>query len=54
MKTTEICRFLDKPYVPYPNAATRRQILQKLIDFLLINAICAGVAACVVFLTVFL
>ena len=53
MKTTAICRFLDRPYVSLPNAATRRQILQKALDLLLITAICAGVSACMVFLTVF-
>ena len=52
MRANAICRFLDRPYVPYPNAATRRQLLEKLLDLLLITAICAGVAACMVFLTV--
>ncbi len=53
MITTTICRYLDSPAVPCPGAATRRQILSKLIDHLLIMAICAGVAACAVFLTLF-
>ena len=53
MLTTSICRYLDRPVSSCPNAATRRQVLTKLIDHLLILAICAGVAACAVFLTVF-
>ena len=53
MFTTVICRYLDRPAVSYPNAATRRQLLHKLIDHLLIIAICAGVSACAVFLTLF-
>ena len=53
MLSSAICRYLDTPVVPRPNAATRRQLLHKLIDHLLIIAICAGVAACAVFLTLF-
>ena len=53
MITSAICRYLDTPAVPRPGAATRRQLLRKLIDHLLIMAICAGVAACAVFLTLF-
>ena len=53
MLTSAICRYLDSPAVACPNAATRRQLLHKLIDHLLIIAICAGVAACAVFLTLF-
>ncbi len=53
MLTAAICRYLDCPAAPHPNAATRREILHKLIDHLLILAICAGVAACAVFLTLF-
>ncbi len=53
MLTTAICRYLDETVVPRPNAATRREVLQKLIDQLLIIAICAGAAACAVFLSLF-
>jgi hypothetical protein len=53
MLTTAIYRYLDRPASSCPNAATRRQVLAKLIDHLLILAICAGVAACAVFLRVF-
>ncbi len=53
MFTAAICRYLDQAVVPRPNAATRREVLHKLIDHLLIIAICAGVSACAVFLTLF-
>lgn len=53
MLTVAICRYLDEAVVARPNAATRRQVLQKLIDHLLIIAICAGVSACAVFLSLF-
>lgn len=53
MFTAAISRYLNQPVVPRPNAATRREVLQKLIDHLLIIAICAGVSACAVFLTLF-
>ena len=53
MFTTAICRYLDQAVVARPNAATRREVLHKLIDHLLIIAICAGVSACAVFLTLF-
>ena len=53
MITTAVHRYLDHPAVARPNAATRRQLLHKLIDHLLIVAICAGVSACAVFLTLF-
>lgn len=53
MFTAAICRYLDQPVVSRPNAATRREVLQKFIDHLLIIAICAGISACAVFLTLF-
>ena len=53
MLTAAICRYLDQSVVSRPNAATRRQVLHKLIDHLLIIAICAGISACAVFLTLF-
>ena len=53
MKTSAIIRYLDSPVAPYPNAATRRRLLEKALDLLLITAICAGISACIVFLTVF-
>jgi len=36
--------------VSYPNGVTRRQIIQKVIDFLLTAAIGAGLAAILLFL----
>ncbi len=42
--------FWNQPYVPYPNAATRRQVLDKMIDRLLIAASCIGIVAVVMFL----
>lgn len=41
MKTTTI----RKTALPYPNAATRRQIMHKVLDLLLMAAIGAGAAA---------
>ena len=46
MKSTTLC----KPVLPYPNAATRRQLLHRLLDLLLSAAIGAGVAAVLLFL----
>ena len=53
MRSTAICRYLNQPVVARPNAATRREVLRKLVDHLLILAICAGISACAVFLTLF-
>lgn len=39
--------YLSRPVVPYPNAATRRQLLNKFVDGLLIAAM--GVACVTVF-----
>ncbi len=36
--------------VPFPNAATRRQVFQKFIDFALMSAISLGLAAIILFL----
>lgn len=41
MKTTTI----RKQALPYPNAATRRQVAHKILDLLLMAAIGAGAAA---------
>lgn len=43
-------RFMNRPYVPLPNAATRRQVLHKLLDKILIGACCVGVTIGVMFL----
>ena len=44
MKTAVINK-MDYPLLPYPNAATRREILHKIVNHLLIIASCAGLAA---------
>ena len=36
----------------YPNSATPRQILQKIVDLLLVGAICLGCSATILFLAV--
>jgi len=38
--------------VPYPNAATRRQVAQKLLDSLLVVASSMGLAVCLMFFLV--
>ena len=49
MKTAVINK-MDYPLAPYPNAATRREILHKLVDHLLIIASSAGIAAAILLL----
>ena len=44
MKTAVVNR-IDFPLAPYPNAATLREILHKVVNHLLIIASCAGIAA---------
>lgn len=47
MKITSLNRsdFKMRPSLPYPNAATRRELLNKFLDLLLVGAIGAGLAA---------
>ena len=40
------------PHIPYPNAATKKELLNKFLDLLLTAAICAGLAALLLFLAV--
>lgn len=40
------------PNIPYPNAATRRELVHKFLDLLLVGAIGAGLAASVIFILV--
>ncbi len=40
------------PAIPYPNAATRREIAHKVLDALLVIASCAGIAAMLLLLPV--
>lgn len=49
MKTAAVNK-LDYPFAPYPNAATRREIIHKILDHLLIVASCAGIAAVILLL----
>ena len=49
MKTAAIKK-MDYPFIPYPNAATRREVIHKFLDFLLILASCAGIAAAILLL----
>ena len=37
--------------IPYPNAATRREVLRKIVDFALITASGMGIAAMLLLLT---
>jgi len=43
MKTATVYRSTE--VVPYPNAATRRQILNKILDYVLVGACGMGLAA---------
>ncbi len=54
MKTTAIYRtdIRMRPNLPYPNAATRREVINKVLDLLLVAAIGAGSAACLLLLLV--
>lgn len=47
---TAVLNKMDYPLAPYPNAATIREILHKVIDNLLIIASCAGIAAVILLL----
>lgn len=49
MKTAVLNR-IDFPIAPYPNAATIRQILHKIMDHMLIIASCAGIASVILLL----
>lgn len=44
MKNVALCRQERKP-LPFPNAATRREIFGKLLDTLLITVCAIGIAA---------
>lgn len=47
---TAVLNKMDFPLAPYPNAATTREILHKMVDHLLIIASCAGIAAVILLL----
>ena len=48
MKTAAMkrTRMNTAPVFPYPNAATRQEMLHKFLDLILVGAIGAGCAAC--------
>lgn len=46
LKQTHINR---TPALPFPNAATKREMLHKFLDLMLVSAIGAGLAACLLF-----
>lgn len=37
------------PVVPYPNAATKQELLHKFLDLILVGAIGGGLGACLLF-----
>jgi hypothetical protein len=54
MKTKTIYRttYANQPHIPYPNAATRREIFDKVLDLLLMAAMGVGAAAIILFMLV--
>lgn len=42
--------FAKRPHIPYPNAATRQQILDRFVELLLMAGLGIGAAAIVLFL----
>lgn len=43
-------RFMNRPYISLPNAATRRQLLRKYINSMLVGVCCAGIVVTILFL----
>ena len=41
---TAVCKSNCRPLIPYPNAATRREILHKMLDTLLVAVSGMGIA----------
>ncbi len=54
MKTTAIYRtdYAPRPNLPFPNAATRKDILHRFLDLLLMGALGMGAAAILLFMLV--
>lgn len=52
MKTATVYaqRFMNRPYIPLPNAATRRQVLKKALDGILVGVCCVGIVVAILFL----
>ena len=42
--------FMNRPYVNVPNAATRREVLQQLVDRAMVVVCCVGLITAIVFL----
>ena len=55
MKTTAIRRtdFWSQPSLPHPNAATRREMIHKFLDLLIVGAVGAGLAASLLLIVAF-
>lgn len=53
MKTVALNQHSVRCYIPYPNAASRRQILHKVLDFCLMAACSTAIAASILFLVAF-
>ena len=51
-KTTSVKAALSQASAPYPNAATRRQVLHKVLDAALVTVSCLGIAAMLLLLPV--
>lgn len=49
---TAICKTNYRPIVPYPNAATRREVLHKVLDTLLVAVSGMGIGAMLLLLMV--
>lgn len=52
MKTAVVYaqRFLNRPHIALPNAATRRQIFHKHLNNMLVAACCVGIVVAILFL----
>lgn len=52
MKTITVHRtdLASRPNLPYPNAATKRQIIDRFVELLLMGALGVGAAAIVLFI----
>ncbi len=50
--TVKYADFRSMPQIPYPNAATRKELLHKFLDLVLVGAIGAGLAACLILVAV--
>ena len=49
MKTATVYQTKNRTYIPYPNAATRRELLNKFVDRLLAGAICVACVTALLF-----